>query len=144
MGRNAQLRRAGKDWAERMREQAAQQGSTIQAPGSGPKPPFCPALSTMLPTGGQRIEVPGAGAQQSVNLQLVPIPCALNKDCMWWDSEWQSCGVVSILRMLSELYGEDENDGEQIPGKDDAGLLPDGDSPGGGPAAGAPKPPAGG
>jgi len=138
VGRNAQRRRsAGSDWTERLKEQRATQESRIVAPGSGPQPPFCPMMSQYVVAGASPVMLSGGQRANQLNMELVRVPCALGKDCMLWDSEWQQCGLVSQLQMISDLVAEGDEDGQQVPREDDPGPLPHGHPAGGGGPVGA-------
>jgi hypothetical protein len=94
--------------------------------GLAPKPPFCPLLSAMVPIAASPIQIAGQTGQQ-IKFDLLRVGCALGADCMLWDAEWEQCGLLSALQMLSENYdgGEGEDDAEAGEAEQAAGEEPE-------------------
>jgi hypothetical protein len=93
--------------------------------GLAPKPPFCPLLSAMVPIAASPIQIAGQTGQQ-IKFDLLRVGCALGADCMLWDVDWEQCGLLSALQMLSENYdgGEGEGDGQAGEADETAGENP--------------------
>lgn len=82
----------------------SRQGSSpLQLPGSMQKGPFCPALTTFVPTGPVSPIVLGSGQQaQQMQLQMVPVSCQ-GKACAWYDEANEVCGVITMIERLDDV-----------------------------------------
>lgn len=73
----------------------------------GPKPPFCPFMTSGVPVAANALQGTGAMA---VRIQAANLPC-MRDQCMFWDSgdEPAQCGFISLLE---ETLFEDVPDDE--------------------------------